>query len=415
MFLLDKIWWNGLSPIVAIELPQGEEQGKFLWVRKKKGAMEIVSSGRFSTAEELARQIQNSKQAGLLINLSPKEIPHGFWTPESATEPVSALLGVSVDNPRDFSMMSIPAWEEKEWMAVIRNSMLDEIHSWIEKAQERLMSVVFHPGAFLFLVPALLSEQSSGNVEVRKSGEVFYLREGLPASAEDMNGINFEEIDASEIAERSGIPEAFLDLAGSILFAWNGGASEGLAATRLVGTIRENRKVSRLKNIVGVGAGVLLTIAVGMTVYRMSLNSRQKSLAQVYQSHLPQIEQLETLNQKIESKMELRANLSGGSLGVSKASFYYDRIGRVIPLAVSLEEMVFRPEEEDLRRVGLRDEKKVDLFISGKCPESLPVAELNEKLAGLDWVAEVRLLRSDYDFREDSYQFLFVLEVTDAG
>jgi hypothetical protein len=87
-----------------------------------------------------------------------------------------------------------------------------------------------------------------------------------------------------------------------------------------------------------------------------------------------------------------------------------DRVAALLPLSIRLDRMVLGPEEEDFKRAGMEAGHAFDLLIMGSCAESAPITTFSEQLSKAEWVKRVSVERSEMDFVEGQYQFVFALE-----
>lgn len=157
-------------------------------------------------------------------------------------------------------------------------------------------------------------------------------------------------------------------------------------------------------------AAVLFGILIINTGFYYHFKDKKSALQGQIFTYQDQFDELDKLREDLNKQKAFLTNTRLN--GVSKASFYADRIGSSVPKGISLNKLQVFPEKKSTKRPSAKKELKAYQFdkiiVKGTANNSIHYNDWMNMLRQLDWVKEVRNL----NYQEDNRQFgRFEMEV----
>lgn len=392
-----------------------EDSGwRIILLEKKSGELKVVAKAEHLDFPSLRKMLDENPSVPVVPGIRGGFV---FEKIVPAAEPsalVASILGVNVENPKDFPVMAFPAANGKVLASVIRKDKLDEMLQIPGFPADRVMDCCFSEAC---MVLALLHTEpfSSQSFHLKTTNRDYYFSKGQ--WLEDAGAASFVEASADDIARifEVSTDDAFLVSAG--LYAMLRNPAEPAAYSAVEKTRRDFFTVSLMKNIATVAAIFLLCVSLSLVATRTWAESDKAELQSWVSANRGIKDSLNHTRMKLQARMEVRRQLGDKTLRSSKASFYGDRLASVVPKGIRLQKMILWPAAEDLKMAGIKEPsaQEFDMVLMGQAGESKPVSELSSAIEKLDWVREVKVVSSDLNYRSGGYDFVFVLRFRHAG
>lgn len=403
---LDPTWWKGISKPIVLAPPEQEGGAwRFLILQKDQDKVHVKASGELPTEEAVRDFLKKNNKAPILLCL------WGPWVFERALEaeylddPVTGIMGVSIDSQEEFATSLFLAAGDKVWAAIIRREKIAETAAMLGDHAPRIVQVAISKASWAAWLPTLLPE--AGYLRLQLAGEPMCFKEGLPCSPEDLNGRDFREVNPADFAETAGLAPEYLDLYVAALSLW---LKPEQSAEPMGETFTAFTKAATLKQIAAVWAVVLAVWAVVLLSLRIQGERRKAELEYTYSLNLPVISSLNQLDEKIADRRALRTQLGGSTLAPTRTSFYLDRIAVLCPAQVRLSQLTCNPEAEQLKRAGAPDMDQYQIILRGESHESRHVADFSKTLERQAWVKDIKVLDSKVNFQTGAYDFTFLIQ-----
>lgn len=410
---LDPIWWKGQARLLVLECPE-EPEGTytFLILKKDQNKVKAESSGICEGLEECQKLIASHQKLSVLLCLWNAFIMEGLIESDQVNDPVSAITGLDIEDDGDFGVQRFPATGERWWVALIRQTQVNEFLERLPAIKERVAGVCISRRVWIYYLPSLIPNTPQENIALPLPGTELIFKSGLLSTPEDINGEPLTHLSIPELAQQAEIGASFLDLHAAAAGLWLSGPPTSDAPHSEKTLLYA--KTSLLKNILFSGALLLAIWAFTLLSIRIRGDQRKSELEYTYSQNLPVLEAIAQLDEKIAQRESLRVRLSTKTLAPTRASFYLDRLASLTPQGVRLKQLSYAPEEDDLKRAGLARPSDWDLIVRGECNESGPVANFNADLTNQHWASDVKVLASGFNFQTGVYQFTFLIQVEDV-
>lgn len=410
---LDPIWWKGQARLLVLECPEDAEGAyTFLILNKDQNKIQVEDSGICNGLKDCQSLLESRKKIPVLLCLWNAFVMEGLIEPDQINDPVNAITGLDMGDEGGFGIQRFPASEDRWWVALIRQTQIDEFLDRVPQIKERVAGVCISRRVWLYYLPSLIPSSLSQNISLQLSETELFFKCGLLSRREEVAA---EEVSAPSIPELAILAEIeapFLDLHAAAAGLWLSGPLESDAPNSERSLLFA--KTSLLKNILLSGAILLGIWAFSLLSLRIRGEQQKAELEFTYTQNLPVLEAIAQLDEKIAQRESLQVRLSTRTLAPTKASFYLDRLASLTPPEVQLKQLNYAPEEDDLKRAGLTSLSDWDLIVQGECNTSGPVANYNALLETQTWADEVKVLASGFDFQSGVYQFTFLIQVEDV-
>lgn len=411
---LDGMWWQGLQRVIALECP--EESGgsyRVLVLKKDQNKVEVESYQQYSSISATLDFLHGLPNLPIVLCQFGDFAFERILPPELADNPVSAVLGVSVEESDDFRLMEFAAHDAHLLVSLIRKDKLAEWMAPFEKVRERVIEVCFSPAILFYLLPQIKADFFSTNTELAVGEKRYLLRDGFPAEPEAMLDRDYDRLSIGDVAIKLGVPDAYALLYAAVVYTWMR-PREATPADPVAERFKEFTTIGLLKNIAVMAAIFVGLWAVSLMSLRIQGETKKEELEYTYQQNIPVLNAIGNLDEKISARESLRVQLGTQTLKATRASWYYDRLASIVPTDIRLREVIYRPEEDDFKRVGLREPEDYEFIVRGECAVSGPVADLSTLLEQQSWIARLNPLRSEMSLQSGLYEFVFLLKLSDV-
>lgn len=411
---LDTAWWKGLETMIGLLCPvEPEGQYQILRIRKDQHRIKVEESQTLEGLENTLAYLAKYEKLPIVLVLAADFVMERLLPQDAAADPVSAVLGVSVEESDDFEMLRFPGNENSFLAALIRKDTIESNLVLLGPHRDRVITAIFSPAVCSILMPTVESSFFESNTVIYLGEKVYHFKEGRFAEKNALNSTNFKEYDAASIGAALKIQTEFVYLYGSILYVWLQ-AENPKASPPLSKPWNAYLQTSLLKQI-AVSSALLLGIwFVGLFSFRMQAERQKAELESQYSQNLPVLNAIQQLDEKISAREDLGTQLSAQTLKPSKASFFLDQIAFHVPQAVRLLEITYGPEEEDFKRQGLEGDEDLEIIIRGESPKSAPIAAFSEAIERLPSIKTLQVKKSEMNFQSNMYEFIFLLDLASS-
>jgi hypothetical protein len=420
---LDAAWWKGLETLIGLECPADPEgEYRLLRLRKDQHRIHLVHHQTVQGSSNLMAALEKMPKLPIVLALSGEFVMERLLPADAAANPVSAVLGVSVEDATEFDWMVFPASEGRSWVALIRKDALQSYAERLGPHQPRVVAAVFSRAVGMYVLPQVSADFMEANLVLNMGEQEFPFKNGSLATREDLLRTNFTILDEPAVCAALQIPDQNAFLYASLMFAWLQSTRKD-ASMPLGDRWKEYQAVSQHKQIAVMAALVMGIWFVGLFSIRMQGEQRKAALEEAYSQNLPVLNAIQRLDEKIAAREVLGSKLGSQTLKPSRTSYYLDRIAALVPEEVKLNEMIIGPEEEDQKRQGIREPGNADIVLRGESTRSAPIAAFSEALQSLhapkgndseSTGEKIRLTvaKSEMNFQSRNYEFVFLLQLT---
>ncbi|MEZ4824846.1 MAG: hypothetical protein R3C61_00915 [Bacteroidia bacterium] len=385
----------GPTFLCAADLTQ-EGEFRTLMARYQRGNLRIYEKKAWTCPSDFHAYIK--RFPGVPLTLITKGISAHKWISIHTADPVSEVMGVKVENRKDFLMACFPAADREVCVAVV--SRRDSHTPVIEQLGEAKTRIIYHYFAdtmLPYLLP-LIPDYSPDQTYLLAVPDTTYVwRDGL-IPPDDLRGMT---ISAARYAQCLEIEEKWLPAYAAIVQSFtNPIRYEGMdeiAANRH--NLRKNHRWLRsLFWIIMIMSGLLLSNigARGWLKYR----HRERALRFVNS---------DSLLQTIRENRQIITTLENGLHSLEKVStisLVADRIAATASEEIVFDEWVFFPEPAQLRKIhesqpGLNP----DWIIRGRALSAAALSTFSQELENGEWEIQSTIFASDYDYGSGWYDF----------
>lgn len=409
MEFLQRIGWFGSRVIIGMEVL---DEGKYYrWIRalRKDGEL-LVQELKEGNLDVLASYLRKWPVARLLLFCPDRERIEVLVDVSAGVDPLSAALGVQVENPKSFIYQQVSTQERSQWITVFRKTSVVE-HLNACPGRERIWGIELSPVGVAFLIPTTSHYQESVTYVWQEQGYPEYTwRGGLSRLSSNENLP--QPIGMEDVAEGLNMDRQWVPLYGAILRQelFNGGGlhqfEEQVAQTVQVNT--HLKWIEKLwRGVAGLGIAILMLSS--MYVWEQyELSQYETTIAE----HQEWLDRIEANGQRIQRFQELARQAGPGGLAPSQVSFYLDRMAALIPDEVQLDAWIYHPDEKDLERLPYEwRDMPGDMLISGKTSAARAIPVLIQELEKKTFVEGVTLVDGGYDQRTDQNRFFMLLKL----
>lgn len=404
--------------MIAVECPDPSTQEdsdavfRTLILQKDQQKIKVKEANTLHGLEACRDFLAKHPKIPVLLCLWNGFVAEGMIDEDQVNDPIGAVMGIQVDSESEFAIEMLPAAGERWYTALIRNNQIEEQVAAFADAKDRIAGVCISRAIWMYALPSLLEAGHAEHLELILANGSIFLKSGLLAEEEDLRGENYQRLTPEELAPAAGVQPAFLDLYAASLWMWSKPEAEASAPYFQKG--KEFTQVSLLKNMVVVGAVLLGVWAFSLLSLRIRGEQRKAELEATYSMNLPVLDALSQLDEKISQREALQVKLKTNTLAATRASFYLDRLAALTPPQIKLRLLSYGPGEDDIKRAGAQNMGDWDLIVQGASATSAPVADFNTQLEAQNWVQQLKVLASGYDFQSDQYRFTFLIRHADV-
>lgn len=408
MISLDNITWRGLNKLVAIQQCNDSSGFRALQAKKTRDAIQVVQSVHLQNTTELAEWLKAKGRCGILWVAQAEAIVEGWVNEYDKPAILTQLLGVPIDRLNDFSLSFLPGKSTGGWASLIRREALDKANTQLGKYAEQLVGVSLSPVGLCNLLPQLYPQ--AAHIQLQLGPQTYAVSHGQ-IGMQEATELTVTEV---ELAKALGIEIPFLPHYAAVFEQWL-----SLSQVELPPAWEESRgqfiQVSKLLNIASLAMILLLTGAIISFGTRTYAQWKTDQYRQEYTQYLPMVDQVRTQEGMIAEKQSLLTHFTQKTLRGSRVSYFSDQIGIIVPPAITLKSLIFYPTEEDREQYRIPENNEADLVMLGNSIHAHPIPAFSARLKTLDFVAELEVGRSDFNFTKNRFEFLFLMKLSHAG
>lgn len=402
---LDHIGWQGTQLLLGIELFEQSDYARIGLFRQKKGTLFLEKSWVVDDPKALQQSLKKYALLPFFVSLNSENIIERCIPQEK--DPISAVLGVKVDNRKDFYIQQIPCGNY-QWTALIRKTLLEEMLEPLAAFRDRLIYINISKVPQVFLLPAMSDYQASQPYLL----ENYIAWQGKLLPENQLNNALEKDFASDELARQLQLEEDSLQLyAAAIYFFIAQGEDVGS-----ISFLEKNRKQVRQETIwtrvlTWVSLGILL-LAIGGMLAKMFINQRMQADMLVAQQHAAELKLIDEQAEKINKQHDFLKKASSKTLKSSRHSLYADRILSACPEDIYLDRLILHPTKKDINQLDVESsEKSKDVLIQGLSKSSSSLAVFAQDLQVLKQINQVDLLFSEYDMKAEVYRFVMELKL----
>lgn len=409
---LDPAWWKGLENLIGIQCPTDPEGAyRILRLRKDQHRIKVLQAQTLTGCTALIHALDHLPKHPIVIALSGEFIMERILPPDAAAHPVSAVLGVSVEDAGEFEWTTLPAAQDSVYVALIRTDALRAYAGRFGQHSSRVIAASYTQALTLYLLPQVGDHLLQSHICLKLDGCDYLLQEGTLATQQDTAHATFTTLEEATICTALEIPHHYAYLYAALLYTWIQSTTPNPSAESPLFHFQAHQRTSLLKNIAIVAAMGLGLWFAGLFSLRVQGERRKAALEEQYSQNLPVLNAIQGLDEKIAAREQLGDKLGSQTLKPSRASYYLDRIAARVPPEVKLMEIIIGPEEEDQKRQGIRDLRPQDILLRGESIHSAPIAIFSDALQRLEETAILTVAKSEMNFQSQRYEFVFLIHL----
>ena len=343
-------------------------------LEKKAGKIHLLSGYDNLDVEQFKQKVD--KNIPLYISIDGKGVLHKsvVYTEEEAN---SVLLGKVLPgaDENNFYVQGTGG----AFVSVVRRDILDSVLSELKSLGYYFVGAALGPFA-VDKVAALIEEKT-----INTSAYTLKIGEGKIVSfakKEVGSGLKVN-IGGEQIAE----VDVLSFVSGLVYFV----SEDSFFASDFLSEAKNEFKEKRKFSVLGVGimAFFFVLLFVNYLVYD-SLKSSNSDLQAQFNLQSESFKKSEVLKTELNAKKALKEKL--GVNGVTKISYYLDRIAATVPPQIELTEMTVNPVEKKIKPEKEIEYEVSHIVIAGKCKKSIYYNEWKQKLAKMDWVSNISVV-----------------------
>ncbi|MEZ4776118.1 MAG: hypothetical protein R3D00_23295 [Bacteroidia bacterium] len=397
--LLISLGYFGTHILCGVELSSESPVSRVLLVRNNKGRLDVLEQKKFEDHPSLLTYL--AKSPGLPLVLKTQGLSVGKWLTEPIADPLREVMGVSIENKKDFVIQTFPGAEKGEVFAVVaRKETHDRLFEALGLIQKRIVSHYFSNVIFSALIPFLSGYSPPKTYLLQTPSGDYWWRNGLVA-AQDIQG---EIVTTASCAEDLDMDEEWLPLYGAVVHSWifpHSNPTFSKIRLHQQALKKTHRWIRVMVWISMVLAGLLL---LNMAMRSVIYLKRKQTEAQIGAGSMLLNKMAE--NQRMIAALRERFG-QYQQQNFSRVSILTDRIASVADSDIVFEEMIIFPSIKELRKI---DEKLTgqppDMLIRGQSKTSIAVSSMVEEMGRINEGVTAGLFFSEYDYVSGMYEFV---------
>lgn len=391
----------GADVVCGVELSAGKPDCALMLVRYRKGRLSVMDQKKFDNQAALCAYLDRCP--GVPIVLKTQGLSVGKWLPDLCDDPLREVMGVSVENKKDFIVQTFPGAEEGSSFAVVaRRDVHDPLLEALGSARKRVIRHYFSNVILSALIPCLSAYSPSKTYILPTSSGDYWWRNGLiPAQS-----IGGECITTASCAEDFEIEPEWLPLYGAVVHHWMypqepptfPEISFNQQAIR-----RSHRWLRWMVWALWLLIGLLL---VNLTIRTIAFVKRKQAEAHLGTGNtvLQQIANNQQLIDELKEEIGQNQNRK-----FSRISVQTDLLASVAGRDIVFDDLVFFPSRHELRKV---DDRLVmhppDILIRGQAKTSGSISSLVEGIRKMNEPISPQLFFSEYNYGSGWYEFIIL-------
>jgi hypothetical protein len=403
--ILQKIGWYGLNGLIGIEIDGKSDISTVTVTRKDKDEVEIIASQRVDP-EEMKTFLASHPYTPIALKIQGFGLVEQYIS-ASSDDPIFDILGVKVDQKKDFLVQFIPAGTDKNWGGLLRKETLENVFFILGSASDRVVYVNFSDLPTVLLIPALDGYSSERIYELSTKQKKYYWQ-GSISSPREAN----LKIEADELADRLGIPPDLLGIYSTILYFYLGNTEDIKAMKK----VRNQYFLSQKRHHWLRGLKVGIWAVIGLCIIGLGLHLYGQVYANYSQTQIAQNQDL--LQKIIENEAYIQhqsaflESIDQSQMVNSRASFYIDQLAFRVPEPIHLHRLILKPTEKDVKKIDSSLlENDVDIILTGSSQTASAITEFSKTVAALSFIKEAELFQSHFDFQSESHRFILTISL----
>ncbi len=395
---LDQIGWQGTDLLLGLSLDAKGAVMQIILCRKKKGRVVLEQSWETADPMEVFKSYSG---VPIVVHIESPDVIERMVSPSD--DLVSAILGVKVDNRKDFWYQAIPTKDQKLWGAIIRKSVLERLLKSFESIQKRIIYLNLTKVTTAFLLPGMSRYQPTQPYFLE---DTYPWEGGLLGESPTLS----QPVSRETLARDLALEDEQLDLYGSMVhFHLSKGADIGSIAI-----ISKNHKPIQTEalwvKMLGLTAILLLILGLGNLGLTTYLENETTKAIQIAQSRSGDLAAIDQNRARLNQEKTFLLQAGGKTLKASRVSFYMDQLAVLCPKNLQLEQVIYTPTEKELKKLeGDLVANPPDVVIKGLSHQSAAIASYGESLKKAEFVSIIQMLESSYDPQVEAYFFSLII------
>jgi|GEM_PF-4369906 len=405
---MDKAYWLGLNRIIGIEaiLYQDVPQLYACLMRKTSQGISVEESQRFLDWNEVETFAQSHPELPIYLNVYGRFVMEKWLRGRTPVD--KDVLGMLANRSDDFCIQYLSNNGQTHIGAAIRKDKLEEIWKELPTVANRVVSVNISSGNMIHLLSLLLPDFHTTDYELSINEQNYYFLKGQ--FAEKTARQSFQPLTLSDLAAEAKVEVAELSLLAHAIQLMYQYQPE-LPTEELVERYEIYTWQSRTRKQLKIAAVVIGLFALSVLGTWVGLGNTIQNLQKEYQANQSVLLTIEANRKQIQEQEDILERFQTESLKATQVSWYLDRIAMNRPTGIRLSHTLYKPDDELLKRTEVADSSAVDIIIRGLADKSSAITAFSLQLEQADWTKQVNLVRSDYNFEEEHFQFVLTLTI----
>lgn len=408
---LDSAWWHGMETLIGLECPLDPAgQYRVLRLQKDQHRIKVRDAQELHGMDAAQAYLTQHPSAPIVLLLSGDFVMERMLAAETKEHPVSAVLGVAVEDAAQFDWMQFPGAKGQTMVALIRKDALEACAARFPTHQSRIITAVFSPAVCAVLAAQVAGDGDAPHLLLDIAGRQYALLAGQLTTAAALQRENYTELDERALCLSLQIADGFAYAYASLIYTWQQAAQqvrEMPIAQRWV----DYQAESRLKQIAVMAAIGLAIWFAGLFSFRIQGERKKSELETQYSQNLPVLNALQRLDTRIAAMEDLRTRLGSQTLKPTQVARHLDQLAQRVPGEIQLLEIISGPDEEDYKRQGVREPQDQQLLLRGESVQSAPISVFSDALAHWQAVSDFTVVRSEMNFQSNRYEFVFMMNL----
>ncbi len=403
MKLIDRIGWWGEDLLMGVHLQAQSEEIHLAVCKKQKGGVSILEQHSFSETTSFQQFLVQTPGVPIVGFLSPKVVVEGF-VPAGNTDPLTHLMGVSVDNRAQFVQQSFG-----DFHSIARKEDIEDLLALFGSFAERLIQLFYSPAILAYLLPAMDEYDADQVYQLMVREKPYFWQTGLKENPTDPQALN-----QSDLAYRLEIKESYLLPYSAVVFHYLSDEVEIKGLPTLVSRRKTQKQFSLWTKALGI---VWLCFLLGggflFAWYRYAAWQIEEN-ERVAAANRPMLNRIADKDAQIEKQFSFIEGAAKGSLEPTQVTAYLDQLLSLVPRDMYLRHWTLAPQEEVLKKIdaGLIAEAP-DILIQGETSNAKALAAVPQDWEKLDFVDGTRIWDAQYDFETQMQAFTLLIWLKD--
>ncbi len=412
---LDSAWWKGMETLIGVECPMNVEgEYRLLRMRKDQHRIKLLQASSYQGIDSTLAALDKFPKLPIILAMAGDFVMERMLSAESAQNPVSSVLGVSVEDADEFEWMRFPGTDGGSFVALIRKDALRICADRFGRHRAKIVTAVFSRAVCYYLLPEIIPNFFTSNVLVHSGAQEYPLKDGKFTTLQELQRstyITISDLEASVAgSNQASFEPGYSYVHASLLHVWLQAAQQ-ITAVPFREQWVDYQSVSKLRQAATVSAIALAAWFFCLFSLRIQGERKKAELEFEYSQNLPVLNAIQQLDEKIEARELVGKRLGSQTLKPTKVSYFLDRIALKVPAEVGLLEAVVGPEEIDFKRQGMREVQQQEVLLRGESETSAPIAQFSEGVQQIEGVENLTVFKSEMNFQSGKYEFVFLLDL----